>query len=146
MKTKSLVDNETSEGAVMSRKAVGVLLTEAEFELMTFLWELEKGTVREVLELREMKTKGEAKPMAYTSASTIIRILEQKNIVESIKEGKTHIYSPILTKKEYEEKTLHHMVEKVFDRRPSSLVKSLIGSGKISENEKKELKKLLKGL
>jgi predicted transcriptional regulator len=130
----------------MSKKATGVLLTEVELELMSLLWRLGSGTVREILELREELGGKNTRPMAYTSASTIIRILEQKGIVKSEKWGKSHIYSPILKKADYEKKTLHHVVDTVFDANPSSLVKRLLGTAKLSDDEKQELKKLIKEL
>jgi predicted transcriptional regulator len=49
------------------------LLTETELELMTILWKLGEGSVNDVLaELPQ------GRDLAYTSVSTILRILEQK--------------------------------------------------------------------
>ncbi|MGH1467559.1 MAG: BlaI/MecI/CopY family transcriptional regulator [Bdellovibrionales bacterium] len=122
----------------MSKKAIGVLLTETELELMNILWGLESATVREVL---AGLPKG--REMAYTSASTIIRILEKKGVVSSLKEGKTHIYKPLLKKEAYEKKTLYHVVNNVFDGTPSGLVRRLIKDTKLSPEELKEIKDLI---
>lgn len=122
----------------MSKKAIGILLTETELELMSVLWQLESATVREILERLP-----ESRKMAYTSASTIVRILEKKGVVGSLKTGKTHIYSPILKKEDYEKKTLNHLVDNVFDGAPSGLVRRLIKDSKISKEELAEIKELI---
>ena len=122
----------------MSKKATGVLLTETELELMNILWVLGSGTVRDVL-----AKLPSGREMAYTSASTIIRILDKKGIVTSQKEGKTHIYSPVLKKEEYEKKTIHHVVKNVFDGAPSDLVRRLIKDTKLSEKEIEEIRNLI---
>lgn len=122
----------------MSKKAVGVLLTETELELMNILWAIGSGTVREVL-----AGLPSGRGMAYTSASTIIRILDKKGVVKSLKEGKTHIYSPILKKEAYEKKTIHHVINNVFDGAPSDLVRRLIKDTKLSQKELEEIKSLI---
>ena len=130
----------------MSKKASGVLLTEVELELMSYLWQLGEGTVREVLDQRGLELGEHAKPMAYTTASTIIRILEQKGVVSARKYGKSHIYSPELQKFEYESKTIEHMVKNVFEDKPSSLVKRLIGTSELSDEDIQELKTIVSEL
>src|ERR1700722_13868432 len=94
--------------------AKGKLLTEVELELMAILWKLKEGTVHEVLEQLTSE-----RDLAYTTVSTMLRILEQKKILKSRKEGRGHIYFPLLTKDEYEATSLHHLVKKVFDGTPS---------------------------
>ena len=114
------------------------LLTEAELELMLILWELSEGTVRDVL-----AALPKDRNMAYTTASTIIRILEKKGFVSSRKEGKAHIYMPAMNKDEYEANTLNHMLGKLFQDAPVSLVARLIDSKNLSQEEISEIKALL---
>ncbi len=64
------------------RRADVRLLTKVELELMTILWRLGEGSVTHVLgELPD------GRDLAYTSVSTILRILEQKKILKARKEG-----------------------------------------------------------
>ena len=114
------------------------LLTDAELELMLILWKLEEASVHDVL--AELPKK---KVVAYTTASTIIRILEKKGFVASRKEGKSHLYSPRITKKTYETRTLGHVMGKLFENTPSVLVARLIDDHKLSAKEIAELKRLL---
>jgi len=123
----------------MTLKENEKLLTETELELMTILWSISEGTVREVMEHLSKERN-----LAYTSVSTIIRILEKKNIVCSRKEGKTHIYSPLLSKKEYEEKGTSSLITNLFDGSSLSLVKCLIDNKKLSKKELADLQGLIK--
>lgn len=115
------------------------MLTNTELEFMLILWELKEGSVRDVL---AKITK--QRPVAYTTASTIIRILEKKGYVQSRKVGKGHLYSPQVTKEEYETRTLGHMVDKLFDKTPSALVARLVNDKKLSEKEIAEILQILK--
>jgi predicted transcriptional regulator len=113
-------------------------LTEAELELMSIVWRLGEGTVNEILANLPKHRK-----LAYTSVSTILRILEQKHVVDTRKEGRGHIYFPRLTKAEYEASTLQNVVSKVFDGAPVALVRQLLDNTDLSETDLKEIQKLL---
>ncbi len=140
--TRFLVDTFIIQLEVkLSKKSLSKLLTEVELEVMCILWKLNEGTVREVL-----SQLPEERKLAYTTASTILRILEQKKIVMSRKEGKSHIYIPILEKNKYEENTLHHVVNNLFNGTPSNLIKRLVTDQNLSDLQKSEIKKLLQEL
>ena len=114
------------------------LLTDVELELMSILWRLNEGSVNDVLEQLPKDRK-----LAYTSVSTILRILEQKKIVSTRKEGRGHIYIPILKKSDYEAKTVQHVVERVFDNMPLALMKQLLSSQSLKSEDIAELKSLV---
>jgi predicted transcriptional regulator len=114
------------------------LLTETELEIMSILWRLGEGTVNEVMERLPADRK-----LAYTSVSTMLRILEQKKIVGSKKIGRGHLYSPLLVKEKYEAASLNHLVKKVFDGTPTSLVKRLLDVGNISDEDLREIENLI---
>jgi predicted transcriptional regulator len=123
---------------VKTKESDGKLLTETELELMTILWRLEEGTVADVIEQLPKE-----RDLAYTSVSTILRILEQKSILKTRKEGRGHVYIPQIKKPEYEAKTVKHVVDRVFDGTPMALVRQLLDSGRLDENDLKELKHLI---
>ncbi len=114
------------------------LLTDTELELMTILWKLGEGSVAEVME-----NLPQSRELAYTSVSTILRILEQKLVLKTRKVGKGHIYIPALQKDTYEKKAVRHVVDKVFDGTPSLLVKQLLDTGNLSEEELNDIKSML---
>jgi predicted transcriptional regulator len=114
------------------------LLTDVELELMTILWRIGEGSVAQV-----MAELSEGRDLAYTSVSTILRILEQKKILETRKEGRSHIYIPLLNKTDYEAKTVRHVVNRVFEGAPTSLIKRLLDTVSIDEKELKAIKELI---
>lgn len=114
------------------------LLTDVELELMNILWSIGEGSVADVLE--HLST---GRDLAYTSVSTILRILEQKGVLKARKEGRGHIYIPVLKKTDYEAKAVKHVVEKVFEGTPVALVRQLLNSVQLDKGEIEELKKLL---
>jgi predicted transcriptional regulator len=141
--TKDLVEsNGTGKNMSKSKlKEYDGKLTDVELELMTILWKLSEGSVSDVMELLPKN-----RDLAYTSVSTILRILEQKGVLKTRKEGRGHIYIPALKKSDYESRTVKDVVERVFQGTPVALVKQLLDSFKINESEVEEIKKLIKKL
>jgi predicted transcriptional regulator len=121
-----------------ARHGADKLLTEVELELMNILWRRGEGSVADVMELLPKD-----RALAYTSVSTILRILEQKGVLDIRKEGRGHIYIPNLKKSDYEAKTVKHVIDRVFDGTPIALVRQLLNSGELGEQEIAELKKLI---
>lgn len=114
------------------------LLTEVELEMMNVLWKRGSGTVNDVLQSLLPGRK-----LAYTSVSTMLRILEQKGAIDSRKEGRGHVYVPTLKKADYEKKSLHHLVTHVFEGAPSQLVQRLLEAETLTDGEIESIKKLL---
>ncbi len=122
----------------MRKRKTHELLTEVELEFMTLLWELGDASVRDVLSKMD-----EDRDLAYTSAATILRILEQKGFVSSKKDGKSLIYSAILTKNEYQSRLLKDVSAKLFDNTPAALVATLVNDDHLTQDALEELRVLL---
>ncbi len=84
-------------------------LTKAEEQIMQILWELEEGMVRDI------RNKIPDPKPARNTVSTIIRILENKEIVGHREKGNAHIYFPLISKKEYSKKQLYALLNNYFD-------------------------------
>jgi predicted transcriptional regulator len=115
------------------------LLTDVELELMSILWRLGEGTVNEVRD--ELPPE---RSLAYTSVSTVLRILEKKGLVRSRKVGRGHTYTPTLDKGRYERRALDHVIGTVFDGTPVTLVRRLVESEALSPAEMDEIRSLLR--
>lgn len=113
-------------------------LTAVELELMTILWRLGEASVNEILQALPPE-----RDLAYTSVSTMIRILEQKGVVRSRKEGRGHVYLPVLDKSSYEAISVQHLVETVFEGTPSALVRRLLEAEDLSEDDLSSIRSLL---
>ena len=115
-------------------------LTQVELELMTVLWRLGSGSVGDVIE--ELP---EARRLAYTSVSTILRILEKKGVLESHKKGRGHVYVPRIDKAEYETWSVQDLVARLFDGAPAELVRTLLESETLTAGDRRSIRELLNG-
>jgi predicted transcriptional regulator len=122
-------------------KSTSKRLTEVELELMTILWRLREGSVSDVIGA----LPGE-RTLAYTSVSTMLRILEGKGVLVTRKEGRGHIYTPVLGKQEYEALIVADVVQRVFDGAPTALVRQLIDNVNLSDDDVREIRKMLSGI
>jgi len=113
-------------------------LTDAEFELMAILWRLGEGNVKSV-----QKQLPEDRQLAYTSISTILRILVKKGFCEVRKIGRNHIYIPLISESEYQSSALSKMVSQVFEGSASGLIRTLASQTKLTDKEKSELLAIL---
>jgi BlaI family transcriptional regulator, penicillinase repressor len=114
-------------------------LTATELEMMNVIWHLGACSVAQVQEALRPERE-----LAYSSVSTIIRILEQKGFVTSSKVGRGHLYSAVMPKRDYQALSLEHVVREVFDDTPSLLVQRLLDSRNLTEKELAEIRALLR--
>lgn len=114
------------------------LLTDVELELMTILWWIGEGSVAHVI-----AKLPEGRDLAYTSVSTILRILVEKKILGTRKEGRGHIYIPLLNKPDYEAKTVKHVIDRVFEGAPITLIKTLLDNVDLNDEELGDIKKII---
>ena len=112
------------------------LLTPAELEIMNALWSRGECTVRDLL--------GElGKGRAYTTVSTLVRILEQKGFVRSRSLGRSHLYRPTLGKPEYQSTSLRDLLARLFGGDAGALVRSLLSTRNLTPEDLAEIRKLL---
>ncbi|MCJ7819812.1 MAG: BlaI/MecI/CopY family transcriptional regulator [Bacteroidales bacterium] len=104
-------------------------LTKAEEEVMQILWRLKKGFVKEILEKFE-----EPRP-AYTTVSTIIRILQEKGFVDYKAYGRTHQYFPVITKDDYKKAQMSSFVKDYFSNSYQNMVSFFAREKNISVRE-----------
>jgi predicted transcriptional regulator len=83
-------------------------LTKAEEEIMQILWRIKKGFIKDLLEKYE-----EPKP-AYSTVSTIVRILIEKGFIDYKVYGRTHLYFPVISRDDYRKSRLNSLVRNYF--------------------------------
>jgi predicted transcriptional regulator len=104
-------------------------LTKAEEEVMQILWDLQKAFVKEII--AEMP---EPKP-AYNTVSTIVRILEQKELVAYKAFGKSHQYYPLITKDAYSEFKMKSLMRGYFSGSLSNMVSFFVEKNELNSKE-----------
>jgi len=112
-------------------------LTRAEEEIMRILWQLERAFVKDIL--AEMP---EPKP-AYNTVSTIIRILEKKEVVGYTAYGKTHEYFPLITEEEYKRFEMQNLMVNYFDNSLPNLVSFFVKENDLKSKDLDEIMKLI---
>jgi BlaI family penicillinase repressor len=113
-------------------------LTQRELDIMSVLWELGEATVTEVRDRVDPN-------LAYTSISTMIRMLEMKGYVSHRRgEGKTHVYFPVIDAEAAGESALGRVLDKIYGGSPIKLLAHLMDQRRLSEKELDRMRDLLK--
>lgn len=113
-------------------------LTEAELRLMNVLWQKGSATVHQVLEALPDKP-----PLAYNSVLTTIRILEKKRYVKHLKDGRAHVYMPLVGQKDATRFEIRHLVNRFFKNSHELLVLNILQDNGIDAEDLKRLRQLL---
>ena len=83
-------------------------LTKAEEQVMLHLWCLKEAIVKDVVDRFD-----EPKP-AYTTVATVLKVLEKKGFVDHKSIGNTHLFFPLVSKKEYTRMQFKSLLEDYF--------------------------------
>lgn len=113
-------------------------LTEAELRLMEVLWEKGPATVHQIQAALPPRPA-----LAYNSVLTTIRILEKKGYVQHIKDGRAHIYMPLVGKQEASRFEIRNLLNRFFKNSHELLVLNLLEDKTIDASELKRLSELL---
>jgi predicted transcriptional regulator len=113
-------------------------LTEAELRLMDVLWQRGPSTVQEV-----QNALPENQPLAYNSVLTTIRILEKKGYLQHIKDGRAHVYRPLVERDEASRSEVRHLIKRFFKDSHEMLVLNILEERGVEADELQRLRKLL---
>jgi predicted transcriptional regulator len=81
--------------------------------------------------------------LAYNSVLTTIRILEKKGYVQHVKEGRAHVYAPLVGKQEATRFEIKNLVGRFFKNSHELLVLNILEDKSINADELKRLSQLL---
>ena len=112
------------------------ILTEAELRIMDVLWRKGSGTVQQVLDWLPSA-------LAYNSVLTTIRTLEKKGHIKHLKDGRAHIYEPIIGRDQATRSEIRHLVGRFFSNSHEALVLKILQDEDIDAAELKRLRDML---
>lgn len=115
-------------------------LTLAEQRIMNVLWQREEASVREITDILS-----EDYDLAYTTVLTTTRILADKGYVGFRKDGRTHIYKPLISKQAERKSAVSNMLRNLFDGSPRALAQHLIEGDDLTQEDIDALRNLLDG-
>ncbi len=113
-------------------------LTDAELRVMKVLWGKGSGTVQQVLDsIIEKPT------LAYNSILTTIRILERKGYLKHSKDGRAHVYEPVVRQQDATRTEIRHLVGRFFGNSHEDLVLNILEDQGVQPEELDRLRKML---
>jgi predicted transcriptional regulator len=110
------------------KKAPLPILTRAESEVMAALWKHERLTVHALVEALD-------RPIAYTTALTLLRILQQKGYAKHEPDpegGRAYVYLPAVAASKARRSHVRDLVDRLFNGRPEELVTGLLEDERLS--------------
>ncbi|MGH9946828.1 MAG: BlaI/MecI/CopY family transcriptional regulator, partial [Pyrinomonadaceae bacterium] len=87
-----------------------VVMTPVEIRFMEALWKKKQASVGEIT--KELASKA---PTAYSTALTMLRIMEQKGYVNHTKQGRAFIYYPLIDRQGARSSAIRNMLSSLFD-------------------------------
>jgi predicted transcriptional regulator len=105
---------------------------------MQVIWEKGPGTVQQVLDALV-----DPPILAYNTVLTTIRILERKGYVEHSKDGRAHVYNPLVEREEASRSEIRHLVSRFFQDSHEDLVLNILEDRGIAPDELNRLRKML---
>ena len=112
-------------------------LTRAEEQIMQFIWNLEKGFLKDIVEQFP-----EPRP-AYTTISTVIRVLVKKGFLAFNTYGKVHEYYPVISKIDYSKLYFKNLVSNFFSNSNKKFATFFTKDNDLTLTELEELKSIL---
>ncbi len=112
-------------------------LTKAEEQVMQYLWEIEKGFLKDIIEKFPIP-----KP-AYTTVSTVVRVLVKKKNIGFNSYGKVNEYYPLISKEEYRKVFFKDVLKSFFNNSPKKFASFFTKDNDLSLTELEEIKSII---
>lgn len=112
-------------------------LTKAEEQVMHYLWNIEKGFLKDIADQYP-----DPKP-AYTTVSTVVRVLVKKGFIAHNTYGKINEYYPVVSKKNYTKSFFGKMMNSFFNNSQKQFASFFTRESDMSVSELEELKKMI---
>ncbi|KIC61917.1 BlaI/MecI/CopY family transcriptional regulator [Chryseobacterium taiwanense] len=114
-----------------------IKLTSTEKILMEILWEKEKVFMKEILE-----SYPEPKP-APTTVATLLKRMQNKDLVGFTLYGNSREYYPKVAKSEYFKEEMTSMIDRFFNSSVSQFASFFTSNSKLTQKELKELRDII---
>ena len=115
--------------------------TDKELEILQVLWKMGSATVRQVHEHISAEDVS-----AYTTTLKIMQIMNEKGLVDREKEGKTHIYHPLVSEESTQNQLIDRLVTRAFRGSAKKMMMQMLDSHHYTDDELKEIMEYIKRL
>lgn len=117
-------------------------LPDSEFQIMKTLWDGHPQMSRSEI---ENALKGE-KHLAATTVNTLLTRLEARGFISVERSSRAHYYTPVISKKDYQSRESHSIINNLFDGSLVNFVTALYDGQKIPQEKREELEEFLQSL
>jgi BlaI family transcriptional regulator, penicillinase repressor len=108
--------------------------TAAEMRLLQILWDLEEGTVEDVVNAHSRKERPN-----YKTTQTLLRIMEKKRFIEHEARGRVFVFKPLVSRKKIDHLCVQALVSRNFRGSAAGLLLNLLETTPIKTQELDEL-------
>jgi predicted transcriptional regulator len=105
---------------------------------MEVLWQKGSLTVHQILQALPGNPS-----LAYNSVLTTVRILEKKGYVKHVKDGRAHVYEPLVGREEATRSEVRNLMSRFFGNSHELLMLNLLEDKSLDAEELKRLRELL---
>jgi predicted transcriptional regulator len=121
----------------MTRRAPTI--PDSELDVLSVLWELKTGTVREILDTLHKR----GREWSYATVATLLDRLERKQFISSNRDELAYVYKALIPADDVRHRRLSNILEKLFDNDPSALVLHVVKTYRMKPEEVDKLKDAL---
>lgn len=113
-------------------------LSRRERQILDIIYRLGKAAAAEVMEALD-------DPPGFSAIRKWLFLMEKKGLITHQKEGKQHIYFPVVTKSKARKSAIHHLVDTFFEGSRARAITALLKGSpdNLSEEEKSEIVKMI---
>jgi len=110
-----------------------------QLRIMRALWQKGRATARELTEALSRK-----RPIAHSTVQTLLRQLEAKGAVAHDVQRRTFVFHPLVTEQQVRRSATRELLSRVYNGSAFGLVAHLLRNERISRNEMRRIRQLLK--
>jgi predicted transcriptional regulator len=113
--------------------------TPSELEVLNILWELKEANTHTVNARLNLQRQ-----VGYTTTLKTMQVMAEKGLLDRRKEGKSHVYFPLIQESIAKGNLLTKFVDNTFGGSASNLMMQLLGNKDVSQDELLQIKTFLK--
>ena len=113
--------------------------TPAELDLLRTLWRLGPSAVRTVHEFKRV----ESPDLSYATVLRLMQVMHGKGLLIRDESERSHVYKPAQKQSALQTRLLDELIHKAFAGSGKDLVMAALRSGRVSDTERAEIRRLL---
>ena len=112
--------------------------TPAELEILNILWKSGEAKTQAVNDQLNL-----VRPVGYTTTLKTMQIMTEKGLLGRHKEGKSHVYFPLIDESDTKANLLDKVIHSAFGGSTSGLLMQLLGNKSVSREEIAQIRSFL---